>query len=118
MKNNKPSCCKKYVSGGGSSGSSSNPCAKHSKAKLSGGDVRSAINKVRGRVRSCFSKYSVHGTVKVRIKVKCTGRVIYASPRGKHSSSPVGKCIARAVRGARFPKFKKKSTSFTYPFVG
>ncbi len=121
LKGNGPSCCCKYKPGGCGSMSSSgaaDPCAGNSKASLSRGDIKSGISRVRGRVRSCFSKYGVHGKVKVRVTVGCNGRVKYAGARGSHSGTPVGKCIQRAVRGARFPKFKKKQLSFTYPFIG
>jgi predicted Zn finger-like uncharacterized protein len=121
LKNNSPKCCCKYKSGGcgGSSMSSGgDPCAAHSKDKLSSGDIRAGIGGIRGSVRSCFSKYGIHGKVKIRVSVGCNGRVKYASAKGSHAGTPIGKCIQRAVRRAKFPKFKRKKVSFTYPFVG
>jgi hypothetical protein len=31
-----------------------------------------------------------------------TGRVLAAASRGRHAASPAGRCVARALRAARF----------------
>jgi predicted Zn finger-like uncharacterized protein len=117
LKNNGPSCCKKWT-GGSTMKSGGDPCANNPNANLTTSQIRSGMGKVRGRVKGCFNKYGIHGKVKVRITVGCNGRVKGASAKGSHSGTPLGRCIQNAVRRAKFPKFKKKSRSFTYPFIG
>lgn len=102
-------CCRKYRSSGSSrkSGGSSNLKERPTKS-----DVRSGISKVMGRVRSCGSKHGGSGVVKVRVKVSKNGRVSSASPS---PGNALGKCVASAVKRARFPK-TQKGVTFTYPF--
>ena len=88
-----------------------------SKESLSRSDITKAISGVRGAVRGCYNKYKVTGLVWVRVTVSgSSGRVSSASVTGKFSGTPTGKCVARAVKRARFAKFSRSSQSFKYPF--
>ncbi len=88
------------------------------KPSLTRGDIKSAISRVKGGVQRCYDKYKVAGMIRVRVVVSgSSGRVSSASIRGKFSGTPTGRCVARAVRRARFPKFARPSQSFTYPFI-
>ena len=45
-----------------------------------------------------------------------TGRVTGANVTGQFAGTPVGSCVARAVRGASFPRFQRASFVINYPF--
>jgi hypothetical protein len=78
------------------------------------GAVQSAIQAVEGNVRACSPDQ--HGTATVRIVVASSGRVTTATVSGQFAGTPVGSCVARAVRGARFPAFSAERFEITYPF--
>ncbi len=93
------------------------PRATPSKESLSRSDITKAIGRISGAVRGCYNKYKVTGLVWVRVTVSgSSGRVSSASVTGKFSGTPTGKCVARAVKRARFAKFSRSSQSFKYPF--
>ena len=78
------------------------------------GAVQSAIQAVEGNVRACSPDQ--HGTATVRIVVASSGRVTTATVSGQFAGTPIGSCVARAVRGARFPAFSAERFEITYPF--
>jgi hypothetical protein len=45
-----------------------------------------------------------------------TGKVSSVDVSGQFAGSPVGSCVAKEVRKAKFPKFSQSSFSFSYPF--
>jgi predicted Zn finger-like uncharacterized protein len=104
----------------GSSGSSSAaPSAPAGDASLPAtpgrSDVVTAMSGVQGAVTACGT--GEHGVASVQISVTgSTGRVANATVGGQFAGTPVGSCIARAVRGATFPHFRNPTFSFTYPF--
>jgi len=58
-----------------------------------------------------------HGTATVAIAVAgTTGRVSNATVGGQFAGTPVGSCIARAVRGATFSRFQRPTFTINYPF--
>ena len=78
-------------------------------------DVQSALQGVQGPVRECLG--GQHGTVRVRVTVRGSGRVTTALVQDSMwATPPTGSCIARAVRGARFPQFSEDSFVVLYPF--
>jgi hypothetical protein len=44
------------------------------------------------------------------------GRVSAANVSGEFAGTPDGSCVARAVRGATFPRFSRASIVINYPF--
>jgi hypothetical protein len=73
------------------------------------------MNGVAGRVRRCGNGQS--GTVMVNVVISgATGRVTGADVGGSFAGTPVGSCAARAVRSARFPRFRQSSLTVRYPF--
>lgn len=83
--------------------------------RLSPSQVRSGMNAVAGRVRRCGN--GRQGTVMVTVIIDGrTGRVSSANTSGTFAGSPVGACAVRAVRGARFPRFRQSTLSVRYPF--
>ncbi len=120
LKNNAPDCCAPFRGGDSNmGGGGDDPCANNPNETLTPADVKDGMSNVRNGVNACFSKFGISGKVTVRVSVGCMGSVQSASASGEHASSPLGGCIEKSVRGAKFPKFKKPSTkSFQYPFVG
>jgi predicted Zn finger-like uncharacterized protein len=113
------------LGGGGSSGRSKRAAAPAASSggvsssslpdSLTRSQVQGGMNRVAGAVRRCGQGQS--GTVMVNVVISgSTGRVTSATVSGQFSGSPVGSCAARAVRGARFPRFRQSSLSVRYPF--
>lgn len=113
-----PACCSKY---GGKKSSSSSSSSSSSKPKddnlpdsLSPSDVRSTMDKIRGKVSACGSKFPAKGLVNLGVKVAPSGSV--SSATVKSSPDPgLGNCAASATKSAKFPA-TKKGASFNYPW--
>lgn len=74
-----------------------------------------AMRSVQGNVQSCGQGKS--GIAQTSVKVSgTTGRVSNVSVSGVFAGTPTARCITNAVRGASFPKFKRSTFSFDYPF--
>ncbi len=98
------------ASKGSASSSTSNLPQTPSKSQ-----VRSALSSVRGAVKQCGGGES--GVVNTSITVAgSTGRVSNVSVSGKYAGTSVGSCVARAVKRAKFPKFKQSSLKIGFPF--
>ncbi len=77
--------------------------------------VLSALQSVSGRVRACGG--GQHGVAKTAITFAgSTGRVRSARVTGQFAGTPVAKCVTRAVRSARVPKFKRASFPVNFPY--
>ena len=78
-------------------------------------DVATALRSVQGAVNTC-GRGQV-GTAMVAVHFSgSTGRVVSATVSGQFSGTPVGSCIARAVRAARLPRFNRESFAVTFPY--
>ncbi len=76
--------------------------------------VIAAMQRVQPAVDACFG--SAHGRLMADINVLGrTGRVTTARVNGLRG--PIGSCVARAVRRARFPQFSDDSLTISYPFA-
>ena len=77
--------------------------------------VASALNGVRPAVRACLQ--GQRGSVRVQVTVVSSGRVTTALVQdASWARAPYGSCIARAVRSARFPRFREPRFVVIYPF--
>lgn len=77
--------------------------------------VRAAITAVQPAVAACAQ--GQHGLATTAITVAGpTGRVQNAVVSGQFQGTPQGTCVARAVRGARFPRFRQAAFTISYPF--
>ncbi len=86
--------------------------------KLSESDVRSGVSPVKGNAKACGSKHGVPAGTVVRVKLSIegdTGKVLSASAMGEHAGTPVGGCVADALKGAKFRRFKSGQQGTTYP---
>lgn len=89
-----------------------------SRSRLSNADVLRSINRVRSAVSRCPRKAGASRVVRVRVVVRGnTGRPSSVRVSGSLSGTTTGRCVARAVRRARFPTFRNSSQTFTYPFM-
>jgi hypothetical protein len=83
-------------------------------AHLSREQVVAAMTRVQPAVGACFA--GTHGSAMASITVLGrTGRVTTAQVSGP--VGVIGSCIARAVRGASFPRFADESLTVRYPFA-
>lgn len=57
-----------------------------------------------------------HGLADIDIVIASTGRITTATVNGAFAGTPVGSCMARAVRGATFPPFSQPRFEVTYPY--
>ncbi len=99
--------------GGGSGGSRSNA---NLPAQPSRSQVLAAMGRVKGSVSRCAQGGEKGRTVTAAITVRgSTGRVSAVNVSG--SVSPATRsCVARAVRKASFPKFKRNTFKINFPF--
>ena len=78
-------------------------------------ETLAAMRGVESAVRACATGQNITGTATVEITISgSTGRVSTANVTG--ITGPVGSCIARAVRMAKFPHFTKPSFGIKYPY--
>ncbi len=75
--------------------------------------VMAGFDAIRGQLDACAA--GQHGIVHIDATVANSGRVSYAVLEGAFQGSPEGSCMARAVRGARFPRFSQPSLKISYP---
>jgi hypothetical protein len=76
--------------------------------------VRDALEGVAPQVYECFGES--HGLAEVAVRVASSGRVTTATVSGRFAGTPIGSCIARSVRGARFPPFTNPSFEVHYQY--
>ncbi len=57
-----------------------------------------------------------HGLADVDIVISGSGRITTATVNGTFAGTPIGSCIARAVRAATFPPFTQPRFQVTYPY--
>jgi hypothetical protein len=78
-------------------------------------DVVRALRSVAGRVSACGG--GARGVATTTLTLDgATGRVTAARVTGPFAGTAVGSCVARAVRGARFPRFRRASFAVTFPY--
>ncbi len=107
---------------GGTGGGTSRPAASASAGASSGlpetppqADVRSALQGQQSAVAACGG--GQHGVATVTITFSgSSGRVTNAVVAGQFAGTPVGSCIARAVRSASVPRFSRPTLSVGYPY--
>ena len=78
-------------------------------------DVAGAMRGVGSAVRSCGTGSG--GTATVTVVFNSQGRVNTANVAPPFAGTPVGSCIARAVRDAHLPPFSRPTFSVTFPFA-
>jgi hypothetical protein len=78
-------------------------------------EILAAMRGVESAVRGCGEGQPLTGTAEVQITITGNnGHVTTANVNGITGNA--GSCIARAVRNAKFPRFKKPTFSIKYPY--
>ncbi len=77
--------------------------------------VRRAMRSVSGQVMACKSLVDSMTRVNATLVVSSSGGVNSVNVSG--GSAAAQQCVSRAVKRARFPRFKQASFTVTYPFV-
>jgi hypothetical protein len=110
--------------GGGGGGEAAAPKAAGGEAgggdvkdRLEPADIQKGMRAVKGRVQGCYDQYKVPGMVQVSVSISPNGRVASANVTGKFAGTPTGACVAGAVKGAKFDRFRGAALTITYPFV-
>ncbi|MCA9670114.1 MAG: AgmX/PglI C-terminal domain-containing protein, partial [Myxococcales bacterium] len=86
-------------------------------SQLNMNQIRTVMRKIRGRVQGCYDKFQIEGRATARVQIAPSGRVKSVVIKGKFFGTDTGNCVAKAVRGARFPKFSGKMMTIKYPFL-
>lgn len=76
--------------------------------------VHETLRGFRPALESCAG--GVPGLAEVELKVTGSGRVAHALVRGNFRGSPQGSCMARALRGLRFPRFADEQLNVSFPY--
>ena len=79
--------------------------------------VGDAMNAVQGQVHACAQRMQKAGTVGVSVIILPTGGLKSVQVSGMFAGTPVGDCVADAVRRVRFPPFAGSAMPVNYPFV-
>ncbi|HEX2675554.1 MAG TPA: hypothetical protein VHM19_02920 [Polyangiales bacterium] len=77
-------------------------------------DVLARIEGLRAKVNECAE--GKKGTAELDVTIAGSGVITTVLVGGDFAGTPQGSCIARSVRQARFPKFKKDRFRLLYPF--
>jgi hypothetical protein len=86
--------------------------------KLSESDVRSAVAPRKSAAKACGAKHGVDPGTVVRVKLSIegdSGKVMSASAVAPHAGTPVGDCVADALKEAKFRRFKSGQQGTIYP---
>ena len=83
--------------------------------RLTTNQLVTALRPAADAARECHEEYGVTGVARLRITVDGSGTVAHLTQRGDFVDTPTGACIDKAIRSARFPKFRAANQSFSYP---
>ncbi len=79
--------------------------------------VRAALRSVREAAARCGARDGRHGVANTTITVRgSTGRVAMSRVTGQFAGTATGSCVARAVRGAHFPRFQQSTFQVSFPY--
>ncbi len=79
--------------------------------------IQQVMQKAGPAIRECYETYQIPGLAQVRITVRGSdGTVVKAELRGKFRGTPTGKCVLETIQNLIFPRFRKKTMRFVYPF--
>jgi len=86
--------------------------------KLTQSQIRDGIDAVKDRAKACGTQHGAPDGTTVRVKLSIagsSGRVTSASADEPHAGQPLGQCVANALKGASFPRFKSDAQGTTFP---
>lgn len=110
--------------GGGSSKPSSTPKPTPAPTDpnlpetLGATEIKAGVAPVKDQAKSCGSKHGAAAGESVKVKLSiagATGAVTSAAAEPPHAGTPLGNCVAAALKKATFKKFRKASLGAVYP---
>jgi hypothetical protein len=81
-------------------------------------DIKNGIAPHRAAAKACGARHNVEPGLSVIIKLSiegATGRVTSAVAQSPHAGTDLGRCVAKALGKAQFPRFRKASLGVVYP---
>ncbi len=78
--------------------------------------IRQVMQRANPAVKECFQTYQISGLANVRVVLQNDGTVQKAEVSGQFADTPTGKCIIDGVQNLVFPRFKRDTMSFSYPY--
>jgi len=88
---------------------------KLDKKSLDGSDIRTAMSAVAAKAQACYQ--GQQGTANVKLSVAPSGKVQKVTVTGAFANTPVGACVAAAVKGATFPPWDGGPQSVSYSYL-
>jgi hypothetical protein len=85
--------------------------------QLNMNQIRRSMNRIKGLVVSCYDKYQVEGRANTKLVINNDGTVKSAEVKGAFFGTDTGACVVKAVKRAKFPRFRDKSMTIRYPFI-
>ena len=85
---------------------------------LTTSDIKAGVTPMKDAAKSCGAKHGASPGEKVKVKLSiagATGNVTSAAAEPPHQGTPLGNCVAAALKKAHFKKFKKPSLGAVYP---
>ncbi len=113
-----PSKCKKSSSK--PSSGASKPADPNLPVTLTSSDIRDGVAPHKAAAKSCGGKHGASPGTKVKVKLSIsgsTGTVSSAAAQAPHNGTPLGNCVAAAVKKSKFKKFQKSTLGAVYPFT-
>ena len=86
--------------------------------QLSMAQVRTGMESVKPLAKVCGQQHGAPAGTEVRVKLSIagdTGQVVSATALDLHAGTPLGSCVADALKQAKFPSFKKQVMGLAYP---
>ncbi|MBC8068533.1 MAG: hypothetical protein IAG13_09385, partial [Deltaproteobacteria bacterium] len=108
----------KPSSGGGTNPKPAAPVDPSLPESLSTTDIKAGVAPVKESAKSCGSKHGAAAGDKVKVKLSisgATGLVSSAAAEPPHNGTPLGNCVAAALKKAQFKKFRKPTLGAVYP---
>jgi hypothetical protein len=87
---------------------------KAERTELASKDMRAGLSKIEGKAKSCYDKYGIAGTAKVKLTIDPKGTVSKATATGEFAGTPTGDCVVAAVKSATFPDWDGAPQSTTF----
>jgi hypothetical protein len=87
---------------------------------LSQADIKAGIAPVKDAAKACGPKHGAKPGEKVQVRLSISGSsgtVTSATAQGAHQGTPLGNCVAAALKKATFKKFAKASIGAVYPIT-
>lgn len=85
--------------------------------KLTSAQIRKGLSLVKDEAEACALRNGAPTGAKVQVKLSIagsTGEIAEASPRGEFASTSLGRCVARALSAAAFPRFERSRMGVLY----